>query len=118
MSAKRISGLAALGSVINIEPWVAPELARRARQPDRAGELSTDGKEARGPGYMAWLQARGFASGFDFAIDMADTGIDRGSTLPASLHPDFLDASGQSRVSTRAITRPSLTPATRSATGR
>lgn len=98
MSARRISELASLGDVINIEPWAAPELYDERSSQIIAGELSPDGKEARGPGYLAWLQARGFASRFNFAIDITDTGMDKGSTLANNLHPDFLDAAGQSRV--------------------
>ncbi|HVF89165.1 MAG TPA: S8 family serine peptidase [Blastocatellia bacterium] len=96
--ARRIKELAALGNVVNIEPWTAPELYDERSSQIVAGELSADGKQARGPGYLAWLQAHGFASGFNFAIDITDTGMDRGSTAPDRLHPDFLDASGQSRV--------------------
>ncbi|HKV39523.1 MAG TPA: S8 family serine peptidase, partial [Blastocatellia bacterium] len=45
-----------------------------------------------------WLAARGFASNFDFAIDITDSGIDRGSIDPTKLHPDFLDSAKQSRL--------------------
>jgi hypothetical protein len=51
-----------------------------------------------GPGYLAFLQSVGFTSDFDFAVDVADTGLDLGSADAAVVHPDFLNAAGVSRV--------------------
>src|SRR5205085_7867491 len=34
----------------------------------------------------------------DFVIDVSDTGLDSGSTADLSVHPDFQDAAGHSRV--------------------
>ncbi|HLG17020.1 MAG TPA: S8 family serine peptidase [Blastocatellia bacterium] len=98
IDASRIGEIAALPSVINIEPWSPPELTDERAAQVVAGNLNTDGKEPRGPGYLAWLQSHGFTSTFGFSIDVSDTGIDRGSTSAALLHPDFLDALGRSRV--------------------
>jgi subtilase family protein len=96
--AARISELASIPGVVNIEPWSPPAPQdERAAQID-AAELTPDLKQAKGPGYMSWLAAHGFTSRFGFAIDFADTGLDRGSTASDKLHPDFLDASRQSRV--------------------
>lgn len=94
----KIGEIAALASVVNIEPWSPPQLFDERASQITAGELSDDGKQARGPGYMTWLAARGLASPFGFSIDVTDSGIDRGSTSANNLHPDFLDSSGQSRV--------------------
>jgi hypothetical protein len=94
----RVADLARLASVINIEPWDPPQLLDEESAQIVAGQLTTDGTQAKGPGYIAWLAAHGFASAFNFAIDVTDSGIDRGSTDPANLHPDFLDSSKQSRV--------------------
>jgi hypothetical protein len=94
----RIADLAALENVINIEPWSPPELMDERGGQIAAGALTSDGKQPRGAGYMAWLDSLGFRSNFDFAIDVSDTGIDRGSIDPAMLHPDFLDSGGRSRV--------------------
>ena len=50
-----------------------------------AGNLSGDAPD--GPGYLAWLAAKGFtqaqfnASGF--AVDISDSGIDNGTTAPS-----------------------------------
>ncbi|HEU4389709.1 MAG TPA: S8 family serine peptidase, partial [Blastocatellia bacterium] len=98
IDANRLRRLAALEDVVNIELWSPPELHDERSGQIVAGEVTPDYKQSRGPGYPAWLQAHGLGSAFDFAIDAADSGLDRGSTLAANLHPDFLDAAGQSRV--------------------
>jgi hypothetical protein len=96
--ARRIAELAALANVVNIEAWSEPRLLDERASQIVAGELMNDGKEPKGSGYLNWLQARGLASRLDFAIDVTDTGVDRGSLLAANLHPDFRDSSGQSRL--------------------
>jgi hypothetical protein len=96
--ADRIADLAALPNVINVEPWNPPQLFDERADQISAGATTTDGKGASGPGYMSWLQAHGFTSQFDFAIDITDGGIDRGSIAADKLHPDFLNANRQSRV--------------------
>ncbi len=98
VKATELGSLASLGNVVNIEPWTTPRLHDERSGQIIAGELSDDGKQARGPGYLQWLQARGLASPFNFAIDITDTGLDRGETTPGNLHPDFLDQNGQSRI--------------------
>src|SRR5882724_2115243 len=94
----RIADLAALPSVVNVEPWTPPQLLDERSDQIVAGELTADRTAARGPGYAAWLAAHGFSSTFNFAIDVSDTGIDRGVITPDKLHPDFLDSNKQSRV--------------------
>jgi subtilase family protein len=94
----RIAQIAALAGVVNIEPWSPPQLFDERAAQIIAAQLSDDGKEARGPGYMQWLSSRGFASRFNFAIDVSDTGADRGVTSADKLHPDFLDSNRQSRL--------------------
>lgn len=98
VKASELGRLASLGNVVNIEPWAEPQLHDERSSQIIAGELSDDGKQARGPGYLQWLQARGLATPFNFAIDITDTGLDRGAVTADNLHPDFLDANGQSRV--------------------
>lgn len=93
-----IAELATLPSVVNIEPWNPPQLFDERAAQVVAGQLNTDGTSARGPGYSSWLTAHGFSSNFDFAIDVSDTGIDRGFTTADMIHPDFLDSNKQSRV--------------------
>ncbi len=98
IDASRIAGLAALPSVVNVEPWTPPQLLDERSDQIVAGELTADRTAPRGPGYVAWLAAHGFSSTFNFAIDVSDTGIDRGVITPDKLHPDFLDSNKQSRV--------------------
>ncbi|HEY9232550.1 MAG TPA: S8 family serine peptidase, partial [Blastocatellia bacterium] len=98
VNASKITELAALAGVVNIEPWNAPQLFDERSAQIVAGQLASDFKAPTGPGYMSWLQAHGFTSRFNFAIDVTDTGIDRGATTADKLHAAFLDGSGQSRV--------------------
>ncbi|HEV8484840.1 MAG TPA: S8 family serine peptidase [Blastocatellia bacterium] len=97
--ADRIAAVAALANVVNVEPWVPPVLLDERAAQICAGALTADGKQPSGPGYLSWLQSRGFNSKFAFAIDVSDSGIDRGSIASDKLHPDFLDSAKQSRVS-------------------
>jgi hypothetical protein len=94
----RVGSLAALPSVVNVEPWTPPELLDERSDQIVAGELTADRTGPRGPGYAAWLAAHGFSSNFNFAIDVSDTGVDRGVITPDKLHPDFLDSNRQSRL--------------------
>jgi len=98
VNAGRIAELAALPNVVNIEAWNAPQLFDERSAQIVAGQYGTDFKGPTGPGYMTWLQAHGFTSRFNFAIDVTDTGIDRGATAADKLHAAFLDSNGQSRV--------------------
>jgi hypothetical protein len=98
IAAGKIPQLAALRNVVNVEPWTAPQLFDERSDQIVAADLTSDGKAAKEPGYMGWLAAHGFSSRFGFAIDVSDTGVDRGVTTADKLHPDFLDAQKQSRV--------------------
>jgi Subtilase family len=98
IDAGRIDDLAALPSVVNIEPWTPPQLLDERAAQIIAGQLTADRSAPRGPGYVAWLASHGFSSAFNFAIDVSDTGIDRGVITPDKLHPDFLDSNKQSRL--------------------
>ncbi len=61
-----------------------------------AGNLDGTGTQPSSPGYLAWLNGRGFTTNFSFTVDVADDGFDRGSTT--DMHQDFRDAGGASRV--------------------
>ena len=63
-----------------------PELHDERSAQIVAGNLT--GNAPSGPGYDAWLVTNGFGAPFDFAIDVTDWGLDRGS--PALVHPDLL----------------------------
>jgi Subtilase family len=98
VKANKVTELAALPGVVNVEKWEPPRLLDERSAQIVAGQLASDFKGPSGPGYMNWLQAHGFTSRFDFAIDVTDTGIDRGLTAADKLHAAFLDGNGQSRV--------------------
>ncbi|HSF24091.1 MAG TPA: S8 family serine peptidase [Blastocatellia bacterium] len=98
IAAAKIPQLAALPNLVNIEPWTPPQLFDERANQIVAGNLTADGKSAKEPGYLGWLATHGFSSQFSFAIDVTDTGMDRGATTPDQVHPDFLNAQGQSRV--------------------
>lgn len=98
VDAGRIAEIADLSSVVNVEPWNPPQLFDERSAQILAGSLTSDSKSATGPGYMNWLHAHGFTSNFNFAIDITDTGMDRGSIAADKVHPDFLDSNRQSRV--------------------
>jgi len=63
-----------------------------------AANLAQQSLEPAGPGYKDWLSLKGLDTASDFVIDITDTGLDRGSTASALVHPDFRDALGNSRV--------------------
>ncbi|MEN3331423.1 MAG: hypothetical protein V7641_788 [Blastocatellia bacterium] len=96
--------LAQLPDVIGIEPWAAPHLMDERANQIVAGTLTNETvnntlfSRPTAPGYLAFLNSLGFTSDFDFAIDIADTGFDVGSSDPARMNPDFTNAAGQSRV--------------------
>jgi hypothetical protein len=98
IDAGRLAELAALPNVVNVEPWAPPQMFDERSSQIIAGDLTGDGKSVRGPGYMAWLASHGFSSKFGFAIDVTDSGIDRGFTSADRLHPVFLDSDSRSRV--------------------
>jgi len=100
----RLRDIARLSGVILIEPWAEPELHDERANQIVAGELTQEtinnvavSRPTR-PGYAAFLSANGLNSAFDFAVDVADTGFDSGSTDVSRIHPDFLDSIGFSRI--------------------
>jgi subtilisin-like proprotein convertase family protein/subtilisin family serine protease len=86
LSADEVSDLAADPAVVAIEPADVPEPHDERGAQIVAGNLS--GNAPSGPGYEAWLISKGFGAPFDFAIDVTDTGLDRGDTT--NVHPDLL----------------------------
>lgn len=93
--------IAARPDVLSIQPFALPKKVCERQDQIIAGNLS--GNTPSGPGYLAWLQSKGFtqeqftASGF--IVDVSDSGIDNGTTAPN--HFGLYDAgniSGSSRV--------------------
>ncbi|MBI4469604.1 MAG: S8 family serine peptidase [Acidobacteria bacterium] len=94
-----IAELASLSDVINIEPWGQAQLMDERQGQIVSGNLNATGSQPSSPGYLSWLSNQGFGPGtFDFAIDISDTGLDRGRSTPGSLHPDFFSAAGSNRI--------------------
>ena len=96
-----------IGELLNVaafeETLFISEATAAAPQDERsaeitAGSLTPDGTQPAAPGYMDWLRSKGLATEADFVIDFTDAGLDRGSTSVGLIHPDFLNAEGQSRV--------------------
>ncbi len=98
IEASELVSVARFEDVVNVEPWVEPELGGERQGQILADQLNAAGSQPNGPGYLAWLNGLGFNTNFGFVVDVADTGIDRGQTTAANLHQDFLDAAGNSRV--------------------
>ena len=87
LPADRLTWLAALPGVIDVEPFPRPVKLDEVQSQILAGNLS--GNNPSGPGYLAWLQSKGFSTNPDDypIVDITDDGIDDGDELPN--HPDF-----------------------------
>jgi len=97
----QLDTLAAQPDVISIQPYVQPKLRDERQDQIIAGNLV--GTKPSGPGYLAWLASKGFTQAqFDasgFVVDIADSGIDNGTTSPGhfGLYRNG-DSSSSSRV--------------------
>ena len=80
----QLDTIAAQPDVISIQPYVQPKLRDERQDQIVAGNLA--GTVPSGPGYLAWLASKGFTQAqFDasgFVVDVADSGIDNGTTSP------------------------------------
>ncbi|MGB9776676.1 MAG: S8 family serine peptidase [Anaerolineae bacterium] len=81
--------LASLPDVVNVEPFPRYRLLDEVQCQILAGNLNAAGTQPSAPGYLAWLQARGFSTNpNDYPIvDVTDDGIDDGDATP--IHADF-----------------------------
>jgi hypothetical protein len=97
-----LARIAAQPDVVSIQPWFKPKKLDERQDQIVAGNLS--GNAPEGPGYLAWLESKGFtqaqfnASGF--AVDISDSGIDDGTTAPNhfGLYINGQMSGGNSRV--------------------
>ncbi len=96
--AERLVEIASLDQVLFAGPASELNLHDERSAQIVAGNLTSDGTQPSGPGYLSWLSSLGLDAEADFVIDFSDTGLDRGSTDEFLLHPDFLDSSLHSRV--------------------
>ncbi|MGA9770828.1 MAG: S8 family serine peptidase [Blastocatellia bacterium] len=96
--AEELINIASLGDVLFVGP-VFPFATEDERSAQIiAANLTPDGTQPTGPGYMSWLASKSLNTQSDFVIDITDSGLDRGLISDFSVHPDFLDAEGHSRV--------------------
>jgi len=79
-----LARIAAQPDVVSILPYFKPRKLDERQDQIAAGNLS--GNAPGGPGYLAWLESKGFSQAqFDasgFAVDLSDSGIDDGTTTP------------------------------------
>ena len=98
----QLQKIAAQPELVSIQPYY-PRIKMDERQDQiMAGNLSGSGPAS--PGYLKWLENRGFAqSQFDssgFVVDLTDSGIDNGTTFPGHFG---LYKSGDTNQSARVI---------------
>jgi subtilisin family serine protease len=94
----RLLSIAAFQTVLYVGPTSSRRPLDERSAQIAAGGLNADQSQPVGAGYASWLAATGLDSPNDFLIDFTDTGLDRGLTSDAGVHPDFRDAEGHSRV--------------------
>lgn len=97
----QLDTIAAQPDVVSILPYLVPKKRDERQDQIVAGNLTENLPD--GPGYLAWLASKGFTQAqFDssgFVVDVADSGIDNGTTTPGhfGLYP-LGDTSQSSRV--------------------
>jgi hypothetical protein len=97
--------LARLPDIVSIEPWSRVKLHDERANQIVANAISEETinsisiSRPATPGFFAFLSSNGFNSTFDFAVDIGDSGFDRGTTLSGLSHPDFDDGAGSTRLS-------------------
>ncbi len=95
---KELLNISALDTVVFIAPAPQFKLHDERSMQIIAANLNENRTGPSGTGYLNWLAAKGLNAPSDFVVDVADSGIDRGSTIANLLHPDFRDPQDQSRV--------------------
>ncbi|MCK6447729.1 MAG: S8 family serine peptidase [Planctomycetes bacterium] len=87
--------------VFAIEPKLEARKFDEAQGQIMAANLNAAGTQPSGPGYLAWLQSKGFPgqNPFPFVVDVTDDGVDRGSTTDVNVEFKVNGAAaGASRV--------------------
>jgi Subtilase family len=84
LSLSNLTQVAARPDVVSIQPFSVPRKFGERQDQIIAGNLA--GTAPSGPGYLAWLAAKGFTqaqfSASGFTVDVSDSGIDNGTTAP------------------------------------
>ncbi len=90
----RLRAITKVDAVINVEPFVEPKLFCERQGQIVAGNLTASLQNPSGPGYLAWLAARGFsATAADYpVVAVVDDGVDNGTTSP--LNNEFRELNG------------------------
>lgn len=84
VSGRNLGAIAALATVVNIEPFVTPQLYGERQGQILAGNLDATDTSLLGPGYLAWIAAAGFSDDpADFpVVAVVDDGVDNGTVAP------------------------------------
>jgi subtilisin-like proprotein convertase family protein len=79
--------LAADSHVFAIEPKLEPRKLDERQGQIMAGNVAVGGTQPSAPGYLSWLQSRGFpgADPFPFVVDVTDDGVDKGSSTDVNV---------------------------------
>ncbi|HWC77519.1 MAG TPA: S8 family serine peptidase, partial [Blastocatellia bacterium] len=104
IEADKLPELAKLPAVVAIEPWTEIKLHDERANQIVANVLSEETINSirvtrpSTPGFSVFLNSHGFNSSFDFAVDLGDSGFDRGAAIAGRSHPDFHDGTGSTRL--------------------
>ncbi len=110
LPAGTLSKVASRPDVISIQPYETPERHDESQDQIVAGNIS--GNSPNPGDYLAWLASKGFTQAqFDtsgFVVDVADSGIDNGTTLPNhfALYPNGIIGSTSRVAYSRLIGTP------------
>jgi len=81
---ERLAEIASQPEVISIHPYV--ERKKLDERQDQIMAANLSGSSPSGPGYLAWLASKGFTqaqfASSGLVVDVTDSGIDNGTTLP------------------------------------
>jgi hypothetical protein len=93
-----LPAIASFDEVLYMSPSFVADLHDERSVQIVAGNLTGNGVEPTGPGYLDWLQARQLNTPSGGLVDFTDSGLDRGAISSNLVHPDFRDTQGNSRV--------------------
>lgn len=89
---ENLAAIAARADVVNVEPYVAPQMLDEIQGQVLAGNTSTAGGKttAAAPEYLDWLASKGFPQDPNAypIVDVIDDGVDTGNAGNVQ-HPDF-----------------------------
>jgi hypothetical protein len=94
-----LRAIAALETVVNVEPLAVPEMYDERQCQILAGNLDPWRRQPAGPGYLGWLTSKGFSTvAADYpVVAVVDDGVDNGTALPAN--SEFYELSDRTRPS-------------------